>query len=373
MIKKRSHYTYVTLLLVCCCLFLFGCSRSDSSDPPDDQETPATSEELLFASLDTPYESFQKIVGWLSEDTLLVHIGESEDHELIAYNIFTGETSQIYSEDTSILSVELNLTKDKILIQEVTDVLSRLKVITVDGLTIQTLEFDYASYVTFDWNPTHNNTVFISHYSFDHVLESETIQVYIWTIDENTLIPKDIPSLSPRWYSANVYLYIDEINTNALYIGDIREDDSDLIINRDIADFYLNQDTFLGLVESDISENQVHLFHEYPFLVGDNVISVPKVTMNGYPIRPHLTQSKRNGKIYGVIPEYSFTLEEDLGEYQLAHLDFENETVEEVMEVPEDAPIALSPTEEYLLYGWRLENIVDISKQNIIPILEDMN
>ncbi|MDZ7835867.1 MAG: hypothetical protein U5K84_11625 [Alkalibacterium sp.] len=40
--------------------------------------------------------------------------------------------------------------------------------------------------------------------------------------------------MSPKWYSANVYLYIDELETNALYIGDIREDGDNIMLNRDI-------------------------------------------------------------------------------------------------------------------------------------------
>ncbi|MFO8069524.1 MAG: hypothetical protein R6U02_06075 [Alkalibacterium sp.] len=327
----------------------------------------------MLTPIDIQYESFQKVIGWLTEDEILIHIGSTEDHELIKYNIFSGEKSTIYSGDTAILSVQINQSRDEILLQEVSEAFSRLTVITADGLTVQTTPFDYSSYVTFDWNPTDNNTVFISHYSYDHVQESEMIQVYIWTIDENTLTKKDIPSLSPRWYSANVYLYIDELDTKALYIGDIREDREDILLNRDIIDFFLNGDTFLAIVESDIQDDVVHLFHEYPFLVGDKVINIPKVTMNEYPVKPHLTQATRNGKIYGVIPDDSFAVEEDLGNYHLSYLDFENEEIEEVLELKEDAPIALSPSEEYLLYGWRLEYIVDLSDKRLIPLLEEFN
>lgn len=372
MLKEKSHNLLVTLLMLCCCLFLYAC-QTNANGSGDEPEPPEETERLPLTQIDLPYESFQKVVGWISDDTLLVHVGDTENHELLSYNIFTGEQESIYIDDTSILSVELNKTRTKILIQEVSQTLSRLKVIDTDGSTVQSIDFDYSSYVTLDWNPTDDNTVFVSHYSYDHIEESENIEVYIWTIDENTLNPKDIPSISPQWYSANVYLYIDEINSNALYIGDIREDQDDMMLNRDIASFYLNEDTFLGIIESDIQDNVLHLFHEYPFLVGDKVISVPKVTMNDYPVKPHLTQSTRNGKIYGVIPQTSFALEEELGEYSLSYLDFENEETEEVMPLPEDAPVALSPSEEYILYGWRLEYIADLEEGELFPLLEVLN
>ncbi|WP_423189211.1 hypothetical protein ACO1PF_11560 [Alkalibacterium sp. f15] len=372
MLKKRSHNSYVTFLLLCCCLFLFAC-QSGSNNADERTVPPDKSENISLTPLDIQYESFQKVIGWLTEEEILIHVGNTEGHELLTHNIFSGEKNTIYTEKTSILSVKINQSRDKILLQEVSETLSRLTVITTDGLTVQTTPFDYSSYVTLDWNPTDNNTVFISHYSFDQVTESEMIHVYVWTIDENTLTTRDIPSLSPKWYSANVYLYIDELHTDALYIGDIREDREDMLLNMDISDFFLSEDTFLGIVESDIQDNLVHLFHEYPFLVGDKVLSIPKVTINDYPVKPHLTQATRNGRIYGVIPEYSFALEEDLGNFSLSYLDFENEEIKEVMELPEDAPIALSPSEDYLLYGWRLEYIITLSEPRMIPLLEEFD
>lgn len=370
--NKRSQNSNVTFLMFCCCLFLFAC-QAEPNETDEQNDLPEEEETYSLTPIDIQYESFQKVIGWLSEETLLVHTGTTESHELVAYHIFSGEKNPIYSEDSFLLSVEISQARDKIVIQEVGDDFSQLKVISVTGETIESIAFDYTSYATIDWNPTNDETLFVSHYNFDHVLESEVIQVYIWSIDDNSLTAKDIPSLTPKWYSANVYLYVDELETNALYIGDIREDQEDLMINRDIVDFYLNMDTFLGIVESDIQDNVLHVFHEYPFLVGEKVISIPKVTSNGYPVRPPLTQSARNGDIYGVLPDYSFSLDEELGEYHLARLDFETETTEEIMALPQEAPIELSPTEEYLLYGWRFENIIDLTSLEMIPLIEEMN
>ncbi|MER2064314.1 MAG: hypothetical protein ABS873_06650, partial [Alkalibacterium sp.] len=284
MIEKRSHTFQVTLLLLCCCLFLFACDLNgqNGSDPEGEGE-PSESEASGLATLDIDYREFQKIVGWLDDHTLLVHVGSSDQHELISFDIFSGEMDEIYTNNSSILSIEINQSKDKILLQEIKAEQSNFRVITVDGETIQSTDFSYTSYVNLNWNPTNDNAVFISHYSYDHTLDSETILVYVWTIDDNTFTVQDIPSLSPRWYSENIYLYIDELYSPALYIGDIRESAEDRMINRDVSDFYLNQDTFIGVVESDIQDSEVLLFHEYPFLIGDKFLRVPKVTMNDHP------------------------------------------------------------------------------------------
>lgn len=374
-IKKRFHYIDGILLLICCCLFLFACSTENKNNeaPGEEQEQTSNNGNQELASLDIDYRLFQKVVGWLDNETLLVHIGDSETQQLVTFDIFTGNINQIYSVDSFILTVELNQAKNKILLQEIKNEQTSFKIVTSEGNLIQSTEFEFASYVNFHWNPLSNNTVFVSHYSFDPESETETINVYNWDIENDSFSRKKIPSLSPKWYTENIYLYVDEMNDGGLYIGDIRKDKQDMMINQDISNFYINQDTFIGLVESDITENEVLLFHEYPFLLGDKVISIPKVTMNDKPIKLNFTQSARNGKIYGVIPNQSFVVEEELGSYHLSRLNFQKEARHDILELPENAPIALSPDEEHLLYGWRLENIVDLSDPELIELLEILN
>ncbi|MDN6194732.1 MAG: hypothetical protein L0I88_06840, partial [Alkalibacterium sp.] len=291
-IKKRFHYIDGILLLICCCLFLFACSTENKNNeaPGEEQEQTSNNGNQELASLDIDYRLFQKVVGWLDNETLLVHIGDSETQQLVTFDIFTGNINQIYSVDSFILTVELNQAKNKSLLQEIKNEQTSFKIVTSEGNLIQSTEFEFASYVNFHWNPLSNNTVFVSHYSFDPESETETINVYNWDIENDSFSRKKIPSLSPKWYTENIYLYVDEMNDGGLYIGDIRKDKQDMMINQDISNFYINQDTFIGLVESDITENEVLLFHEYPFLLGDKVISIPKVTMNDNPIKLNFTK-----------------------------------------------------------------------------------
>ncbi|MCC5895839.1 MAG: hypothetical protein JJU16_10285 [Alkalibacterium sp.] len=316
--------------------------------------------EEVLQMLDLEYESFQKIVGWINGETILIHKGDHQAHGLISHNLFTGETHSIYEEHSYFLSVEISHTNDYILFQEVSDSGVILNIIDLDGELAHSIPINYSGYVTLDWNAVNPELIFLSHYAYDVEDETESILVQIWNTSDNTLTERPIASLYPRWYTSNVYVYVDEFEGRHLYIGDIREEDSDMIISREIRDFFLHQDTFIGVVPSDINEHQVYLFHEYPFLVGDNVIAVPRVTMNNEPMKPHMTQSRRNGTILGVIAEEAVVLEDQLGDYTLQKLDFDNETTEDIIDLPYDAPITLSPDERYVLFGWRYEYIINL-------------
>lgn len=365
MSSMKDHKRNVCIFLAWCCLFLCACQTTTEEAISDEDP------EVIVHPLTIEYELFQKVVGWIDGETLLVHRGDHQSHELTTYNLFTGESESIYKEYSYLLSIELSHNNEQILFQEVSNSEISLNIMDLTGEVTDSIPISYSGYVTLDWNAVNQDLIFISHYDYNPVDETESILVQIWNISENTLSQRPIDSLYPKWYTSNVYVYVDELEGRHLYIGDIREDKTDIIISRDIRDFFLNQDTFIGVVPSDINERQVYLFHEYPFLVGDNVITIPRVTMNDEPVKPHLTQSNRNGTILGVLADEAVFLEEQLGDYSLHSLDFSNEVTEEIINLPYDAPIELSPDERYVLFGWRYEFIIDLSSGDMTSLLND--
>ncbi|MCC5889346.1 MAG: hypothetical protein JJU01_02175 [Alkalibacterium sp.] len=368
MLKQKKHKMIQWLFFTCSCLFLFACTGQDSAANNEDE----TEEEPALHLVNIEPELFQKVAGWFGPETVLLHTGDMDQHELHLYNVVTGEIEELYEEKGYILSIELNPLSSEILFQIVTEEGVFLKIINSSGEISHSIPIDYNGYVSLDWNSVNTDLIFIAHYHYSLEEEGEDILVQIWDIESNTLTERPVSSMYPKWYTSNVYVYIDELEGRNLYIGDIREDSDDLIINRDVVDFFMNQDTFIGVVESDINDTQVYLFHEYPFLVGESVITIPKITMNDVALKPHLTQSNRDGEIYGVIPQQAVALEESLGDFNLEHLDFSEQTTEEIVSLPYDAPIELSPNEEFILFGWRFEYIIDLQTHEMHSLLESM-
>jgi len=368
--KKTAQWMSMPLFFIVCCLFLFACASSNGT-ATEESVNENTVEARDIVPMDIPYDQFQKVVGWLSGDTILVHIGDTDTHSLQRYDIFTGELSPVYEEESFILTVVIHQSKNKIMFQEVKDEDVLLTVMDLNGNVVQTTSIDYSGYVTLNWNPINDNLVFVSNYVYDETEESESLSVKLWNIEDDTFVEQPLNYASPSWYSANVYLYVDLLEGTHLYIGDIRESEPAMLINRNIHDFFLHDDTFIGMSVSDIREDQLYLFQEYPFLVNGNVLPIPKVTMNDQPLLPHMTQSTRNGDIYGVLSKEAIALEEDAGEFVLSHLDFEEETVHDVLDLPYDAPIALSPNERYVLYGWRYEYIIDLESEEMLSLLNE--
>lgn len=361
----KVYSSTLRVFLTCCSLFLFACGSTSDGSVNGSSEI-----EEIVHPMELDPELFQKNIGWLDSETLLIHKGSNDSHQFTSYNIFTGDFDEIYEENAYILSAEISHSRNQILFQEVSDEGISLNVMDLSGEILHSTPLHYSGYVTLDWNAVDPDLIFVSHYDYDSVEEVETILVQVWNTEEDTLTRKPIASLYPTWYSSNVYVYVDELEGRDLYIGDMREENGDMVISRDVRDFFLHQDTFIGIVPSDINEHQVYLFHEYPFLVGDNVITAPKVSMNDQPVKPHLTQSNRNGKVLAVLADEPVILEEELGTYTLSQLDFESETVEEILSLPYDAPICLSPDENHVLYGWRYEYLIELDSGEMHALID---
>lgn len=366
-ISKKLMCT-IGLFLV---LFLTACQKQQTPD----SDTSQVEKEPVIHQLQVPYEEFRKVVGWISGEDILVHLGNAAEDQLAVYDLHTGEIDMIYSLPAYILSVELSNDADKIALQTINGTTSNVQVIDLEGNVLQTQEVGASSYVGIDWNPEDDDLLFISYPEF--VDYQENIVLKKWDLATDEVIRLETTSLDTRWYSSNLYLFVDHngdetLEEGALYIGDIRTGEK-LLINSQVSEFYLHEDSFVAMTPSDFNEDELLLSFQYPFMVDKGYITVPKVTMNERLVFPYLSQGKRNGIIYGVLPKERTTLESEVGEYVLSRLDFENHTARPVMDLPDSAPISVSKNQKYTLFGWQYEYVINLDNQTIQPLLQSGN
>lgn len=370
-VKKCIATKFLLVFTLFMAFFVTGCE--DEAEGEATSSKPADKTEIQ--SLDVPYEEFRKIVGWIGNGEILVHLGDTENDALAVYNIHNGNMQTFYESSSYILTVELSKDLDKIAVQLIEGDASEVEVIDLEGNVKQTKELPASGYIGMDWNPEDDNMIFLSYPEF--IDGEETIVLENWMIDVNETTRIETASLETRWYSSNLYLYIDHngdhtLENGELYIGDIRNDET-LLINSQVSNFYLNENSFVGMTTSDFNEEELLLTLESPFLVEQGFLTVPKVTMNERLVFPYLSQGSRNGPVYGVMPKERILLEETVGEYELTRLDFEEQTTDTLMDLPTNAPILVSNNEKYSLYGWQYEYVIDLSNETIHSLIPNMN
>ncbi|API89570.1 hypothetical protein BKP56_10015 [Marinilactibacillus sp. 15R] len=365
---SRNKLKSVSLFLMLSGLFfLYACSASESMSKEEPSNHP-TIEGSKFIQIDQSKETLQKIVGWLDNDEVLVHLGDQKGQQLIQLNIKNGDRKILYSTEKHILTVKINNQLDKILFQEGSDQSVDLVVVNLVGDELNRKKIDYSGYLTVNWNPVEDHLVFLSYYQVDSKTSVEQAKVRIWNLENNQFQEMPIQSVEPNWYSSHLYLYIDELSKQ-LFIGDVRKDETPDRISNETIGFYLNQDTVVSILESDINDHEVHLMKDYPLLVHKGTITIPKVTMGERIIHPYLSQSNRDGMIVGNVADEPTDLNQNLGSFTLCILDFQNSQLHPVTSLPENAPILLSPDEKYVLYGWQFEKVIDLEGNSSIHSL----
>ncbi|ALV21302.1 YqgU-like beta propeller domain-containing protein [Carnobacterium antarcticum] len=352
----------IFVLLFAAVLFLGSCSKEHP------KETGKAEEEHVYHELPISYESFRKVIGWLSDEEILVHAGEMNADTLYRFNLFSGKLTPIYEAGSIILTAAISENKQQIFIQVAGEAGGELRIINLAGEEQQKLAIETNGYLNVQWNPVEQNQLFISYYQWE-----EEMVVQKWDIETNQL--KDIKSnsLTPIWYSENLYLYVDNtgdflLKTGELYMGDIRNDEVTRIRNQ-VSGFFLSNDTFVTFSPSDFSKNELLLTRQYPFMVDKGFITVPKVSMNERLVFPYLTQSGRKEAIYGVFAKEPTQLELETGEFEFGKLNFDTRKIEPIVDVPDNAPISIAGNGRYSLYGWRFEYIIDLEQKKVYPLI----
>ena len=367
--KKRSILGYVFF----CFLFLFILVGCKAVDKPEEADEPV---ETGLQTMDIPVEDFRQVVGWLNKEEILVHISHDQKEQLVRFNLFTGDMRTVYESESYFLYVGLSPNKRQILLQLTEGEKAKALVLSIQGDLVQERELATQGYVSADWNPDDANLILLSYYYFEEGEEEEVI-VENWNLEENTAEMISSPTLELKWYSSNLFLYVDHgedvsLNEGALFIGDIRTNEK-WRINNDVSDFYLYEDTFIGFTPSDFEDDKLLMTHEYPFMVEQGFMTIPKASMNDRLVFPTISQGKRNGKIYGVIPSESVKLEEETGSYELVYIDFESQSITPIIEVPDLAPLAVSEDELYSLFGWQFEYVIDLEKNTLHYLLKEVS
>lgn len=344
-------------------LFLSGCQKEKK------EQDPAESKTTSFEEMKLPYEEFRKIGGWFTSEDVVVQTGSEDGDSLSLFNVLTGEMKEIFKTDAYILSVAISPKDQKIIFQQVKDSASTLICINAEGKQLEELPIDANGYVSLDWNKEDPSQVFTSYYE-----DEEQLKLLHWNMSENKVEERETTSLYPVWYSENLYLYVDNkedysLETGQLYMGDVRSKDP-VLINDQVADFFLHEDTFITFTSSDFNKEELLLTYQYPFMVENGFLTIPKVTMNGRVTFPYLTQAGRDTLVYGIFAKEPVEMEKETGEFQFGYLDFNKKEVVSVTDVPDDAPVQLSPNGKYSLYGWRSEYLIDIESGTVHSLLD---
>ena len=344
----------ITLFCICLIVFSFGCEKESgqkiSGEELIDEEhliiSKAIIEPLPILEEDFLFESSH---GWLDDDTIVFSAKKEEVYYLYSYNLSLKKKDIIYQTNKMIAEASISPNGKYILIYTFEDDAEAfIHILNVEGkeqyeVAIPSREIAYS------WNRNSEAKLLMNAF-----YEDWTFSTFILDVKDGQMEEIHLSQPFAKWYSEEEFIYVqlDEEEselTGSLLITNENNDYSEVVLEN-VVMFENGKEILLAAQTSN--ENTL----EYVFL-------------SDREEKNRLIVELDRSDTFGNIPE--FDLHEGINAfytfipfeqtYQFIMYNYEKGNYQVVLEDLATAPISVSPNGKRALYGYSLENLIEIS------------
>lgn len=360
-------------------LFLSGCStketppkdiESGSSQPPETSELPNEADNEDFYPLVVHNDSFIEVVDWYDDQSILYLTDENGESHIKRYNLVTKEEEDFFSIDEPIMSVTANIGRSKFAVQTATySGGSPLYIIDREGNKQYTLAEVGEAFSLF-WNPYDENQLLIVSF-----LPNWEYKVFLLSLGINELKPIEVPQTFFQWTDKQVVAFLDWVEDEPSYHAPLHLYKLDTGEETKLRDNIIAMFSFAEHVYFTVTvDTKYDLLSKYTFFKNNQKLGEVDVPiLNTYSEQwwiPFYDYDIGDELFYYLSPHDSGDFFEYSDGFQLIAFDIHSGNKTDVVKLPDNAPLKLSPNGERLLYGNQLEQLINIHTKKIIPIVE---
>jgi len=370
----------VALIVICAFLIpLVACQKTSTSENQisyhsgrvDAQigQKDLSSNKTDVKSIKVDEYTFRSIIGWLSNDELLLNEFLNGKSVLSSYNIFTGKKKELLSEENQIITAELSPSKEYLLLHtSPTNYEAQLTI-----YSIKTFEKIYETMlesfeISYDWNQFDESKLIVTSF-----YEDWSFKNFILNLEEQSMNSINLPNPFAIWINENDLAFLDW-DTDSPDITAPLKVYKNGKIEMEIPgqEFYhiFSLDEKFGLI--GISEHDQNK-SEYLILDRDfneiGSFQIPHLTsFSGWEVALSDFVSSKD-ELFLIEPQFSSSTTDYLGDFSLVKKDLKNGEEEVIISKINNAPITCSPDGAFCLSGFQNENIITIKNQTIKPFL----
>lgn len=211
------------IIIVFVVIFFLGSCTNDSTIISPTTEPPPIvhsqeNEEPTLQKYSTENSIFDRVVGWMSETSLIMIEREKDDSHVYSYDVFTAEKKLITTVNQPVIQVKIHPSKEHLaIIMSDNSLTATIQIVTVEGKTMDELTIE-SSEVYIDWHTTDVNLLLITAFNKDWTFDTFT---YSSLTQEMTIIPTHHPIL--KWSSEDKLVAINWTSEDGLLGGKMME------------------------------------------------------------------------------------------------------------------------------------------------------
>jgi hypothetical protein len=371
-----KNVVFACLLLLIITIFLTACTNKQNTKPKPPEEKEKQDEPLPEEKIDwvlpiTPPEgAFYKVAGWLSERQLLYITNQEQTSSVYQYELYTGKSVLLYKSDQPIVTVQISDSKKYILVQtSPSSYEGMITIINQNGTEL--FEQSLASVeLTFEWNPYKESEILVAAFN-----EDWTYRMYLLDIVDKRAEELSLPQPFIKWISENQIGFLEwEEASFSLYAPLMSMNLNDMTekpILPEVYQFSTFQDLLMAVTVDKENQSQ----STYTFFDNENEpfysFSMPLLSVFSGWLVPYYDYNQKEGRFVTLQPLSSGDADAYSEGFQLISYDIKKESSEVIMEEMKNAPVSFSPSGDALLYGNRLEKVIDLEKKEIYELVKE--
>ncbi|RXI99465.1 hypothetical protein DS745_14680 [Anaerobacillus alkaliphilus] len=314
--------------------------------------------------------SFVTINDWYDNESLLYLTDENGLSIVYKFHILTGEEEIFFQLDQPIISLEANR-NFSIFVIEVSTMRGNkeLYFLSKKGEVLYTLS-ELGEHYELYWNPHTEGELTVATVQDDFSIELfhlnlNTKEVRNFEFDHfyiQWMNKEELAYLNWDMYSLSFYA--------TLYTYDVKEQRETKLLD-EIITFFSFGDVFLtvSIEDKNVSKSD-YIF--YDTQTKEEISSIKIPILNTYSEQwwiPFQDYDASSNTFYILQPLSNGDLFDYSEGYRLVSFEVETEKTKDIALLSEDFPLKASPDGQWLVYGYQLENLVDIKKKKIHSLL----
>ncbi|WP_342670194.1 hypothetical protein [Bacillus marinisedimentorum] len=312
-------------------------------------------------------EEFNTVSGWYDVETILYY---TASNEVYTYNIYTGENEIFHKSDQPVVAIQPNPDRSLFYIHKAVSVTeSAVEVLDAKGKSIYRWE-GKASELDIVWNPYAPYTLMLTAFHQDWSYTMEYINV-----DTGKSKPVEIEVPFIRWLDEKraAYLQWDQETDSfeaPLYAFDVDTATSTNLQNQAVGFFTFEN----RLVMIDIQGDGVSTYRFYDNrgteLLHSEIVPVLETYSEHFWV-PEFSYYREHDTFVYFRPARSGDLFQYHDGFILTSLSLKTGESEELVKLEDNFPLRHSPDGKHILFGYQLENIIQLDSMNILSIVRE--
>lgn len=360
----KKKWLLLTLVVCSCTLFFVsGCSKEREKPKPS-----LSKKEKRIQSFKTNNVNFKRVIGWLSNSTVLIQTSEKNTTKLYTYQLYTGKQEQIYQTKNLVADVKISPDKSALLIYDSANKeTSTIRIIDIHSKKEMASKELKPTNNTFIWNAESPNKILLINYD-----QNWGFKAFLW--DYNSNLTKHIYAGSPflTWYTDNLVLYNSkkqQEDEGDLYLQDIRDTSIKNLIAENVLEFASNKSSLVTI--SNFSDDK-RLLYDFKN-IGFETLSEykpPRTYDEAGSFVPYFDINFTSDLFLTFTPYESGKMKNGLEEYQLVQVDPKTGKHRKLLDLMDNAPLLSNEDKHLVLYGYDYGKVIDLKTNKVYQILE---